>query len=129
MLRRVTNLATTFLTNPVNMFYMADSGLIQALTDTMKAKNLGLRAAASLLDVSHPTLGKVLNGEEASFEFCVKASGFLKLPPNQVFRLAGLLPPVPAKTEQSDRLLYMFEQMNEEQKADLLLYARFLLQK
>jgi len=111
------------------MFYMADSGLIQALTDTMKAKNLGLRAAASLLDVSHPTLGKVLNGEEASFEFCVKASGFLKLPPNQVFRLAGLLPPVPAKTEQSDRLLYMFEQMNEEQKADLLLYARFLLQK
>lgn len=122
-------MATTFLTNPVNMFYMADSGLIQALTDTMKAKNLGLRAAASLLDVSHPTLGKVLNGEEASFEFCVKASGFLKLPPNQVFRLAGLLPPVPAKTEQSDRLLYMFEQMNEEQKADLLLYARFLLQK
>lgn len=122
-------MASTNSTKPVNMFYMTDSGLIQALNEAMKAKNLGLRAAASLLDVSHPTLGKVLNGEVASFEFCVKAASFLKSPPDHVFRLAGLLPPVPAKTEQTDRLLYFFYQLDDERKQDLIDMARFWAEK
>lgn len=129
MSRGITVMASTFSTNSVNMFYMADNGLIQAMAAAMKDRNLGLRAAASLLDVSHPTLGKVLNGEEASFEFCVKASGFLKIPPDQVFRLAGLLPPVPAKTEQSEQLLYLFNQLDPDKKQELINFANYLLLK
>ena len=80
--------------------------------------------------LSRTIISDVLSGKVSpGFDFCVAIGQAFHLPGDQVLRLAGLLPPVPARTEQHEQLLYLLNQMNEEQKADLLFYARFLLQK
>ncbi len=60
------------------------------------------------------------------YEFCIAIGKALQVPPESVMRLAGLLPPVPAKTEQSEQLLYLFNQLDPDKKQDLLGYAEFL---
>jgi len=63
------------------------------------------------------------------YEFCIAIGKALHIPPEIVMRLAGLLPPVPAKTEQTDQLLYLFNQLDPDKKQELLGYAEYLLLK
>lgn len=63
------------------------------------------------------------------FEFCIAVAKALDLPPDYVMRKAGLLPPAPAETEQTERLLYLFNQLPQDRRDDLLDYAEFLLRK
>lgn len=53
----------------------------------------------------------------------------LNIPAETMFRKAGLLPPAPAKTEQADRLLYMFNQLDPDKTQELLGYKECLLLK
>ena len=53
----------------------------------------------------------------------------LNIPAETMFRKAGLLPPAPAKTEQTDQLLYLFNQLDPDKKQELLGYAEYLLLK
>ena len=80
-----------------------EKGLTALLNEEMKRRNLGVRQTASVIGTSHPTVSRALAGDKISYEFAVQLSSFLHLPAEQVMRLAGLLPPVPAKTEQTDR--------------------------
>ncbi len=117
-------------TNSVSMFYMdVDSKFVQAISAEIAKRNLGLREAAKVIGTSHPTLGRALAGDKVTFEFAVQIAPFLHLSKEAAVRLAGLLPPVPESTAQSEQLLHLFEQMDEAKKEDLLFYARFLLQK
>ena len=49
------------------------------------------------------------------------------LPPELIFRKAGLLPELPESVEQKEELDYLFNILSNEGKTDLLTYARFLL--
>lgn len=53
----------------------------------------------------------------------------LSIPTEQVYRLAGLLPPVPESTEQTEQLLHSFNQLNETDKQTVLDMIEFLLSK
>lgn len=103
-----------------------EKGLTALLNEEMKRRNLGIRQTASVIGTSHPTVSRALAGDKISFEFAVQLSPFLRLPAEQVMRLAGLLPPVSERTEQTDRLLYLFNQLDPDKKQDLLGYAEFL---
>ena len=53
----------------------------------------------------------------------------LGVPTDMILRAAGLLPPVPAKTEQTEQLLYLFNQLSDKDKQTILQMAEFLLNK
>lgn len=80
-----------------------EKGLVVLLSEEMKRRNLGVRQTASVIGTSHPTVSRALAGDKISYEFAVQLSSFLYLPAEQVMRLAGLLPPVPAKASPVDR--------------------------
>ena len=63
------------------------------------------------------------------YEFCIAIGKALHIPPEIVMRLAGLLPPVPAKTEQSEWLLYAFEQLTGDEKKTVTNIMEFYLSK
>ncbi len=79
-----------------------------------------------VIGTSHPTLGRALAGDKVTFEFAVQIAPFLHLSKEAAVRLAGLLPPVPESTAQSEQLLHLFEQMDEAKKEDLLLCKIFV---
>lgn len=50
----------------------------------------------------------------------------LKLPPETVFRAAGLLPPAPPETEYTNQLIYLTRNLSEEKRKILLSIAEKL---
>lgn len=120
----------TCYTNSVNMYYMnTENELTRLISEEMKKRNLGVREAASIIGTSHPTLGRALAGEKISFEFAVQLAPFLHLPPESVMRVAGLLSPKPTATEQTEKILYLFEQMGDKDRQTILDMMEFLLKK
>ena len=80
--------------------------------------------------LSRTIISDVLSGKVSpGFDFCVAIGQAFHLPGDQVLRLAGLLPPVPAKTEQHEKLLYMYDQLNKQDQETVLSMMRFLLSK
>ncbi|MHB9130377.1 MAG: helix-turn-helix domain-containing protein [Armatimonadota bacterium] len=57
-----------------------------------------------------------------------KIARALHLPPEQVFRQAGLLPKAMPHSAKADELLHLFEELNEDDKTRLLGIARTLRQ-
>ena len=62
-------------------------------------------------------------------ETLLTLSKAFQIPPESIFRAAGLLPPEPQLTEGTKMILYLFQQLSDEGKRDLISYARFLLEK
>lgn len=82
-------------------------------------------AKAAKLDSA--VISNILNEKRGmGWESARAIADALNIPAETMFRKAGLLPPVPAKTEQTDRLLYLFNQLDPDKKQDLLGYAEFL---
>lgn len=120
----------TRYTNSVSMFYMdVDSEFVKAISAEISKRNLGLREAAQVIGTSHPTLGRVLAGDKVSFEFACQVAPFLRLPKEASVRLAGLLPPVPESTAQTEQLVYMFSQLDETDKTNILRMIEVMLDK
>jgi transcriptional regulator with XRE-family HTH domain len=63
----------------------------------------------------------------AGFELCAGIAHALKLPPEIVFRAAGLLPPDRELDEIEQELSHLYRLLPEEKQQQLLEYARFLL--
>lgn len=49
----------------------------------------------------------------------------LKIPPEQVFRAAGLLPPAPEHNRNTEKLLYWFNQLDDEAQEEYLAELEF----
>lgn len=62
----------------------------------MNIRGLSMRALGRRTGVSHATISTVLSGKQApSPELCNGLARVFELPPDWVFRRAGLLPPLP----------------------------------
>lgn len=120
----------TRYTKSVSMFYMAlDSAIAKLIDQEMKQRNLGVRQAAAVIGTSHPTLGRALAGEKISFEFAVQLAPFLHIPPENVMRLAGLMPNIDDNKAEVKQLLYLFEQLDQKDRQTILDMMNFLLSK
>jgi hypothetical protein len=58
---------------------------------------------------------------------CRDIAEALKIPPEIVLRVAGLLPPVPKTTEREEELLYLYRNLSEKEKEELARYLRIRL--
>ena len=63
-----------------------------------RAKEKGsVRKLAKEMGLSHTAVHNVINGRTAvTYEFCDSLAKAVRLPPDDIFRRAGLFPPVPA---------------------------------
>jgi len=79
--------------------------------------------------VSTAQIARAVNGQRGLSEISIKAiAEALHIPPEQAFRDVGFLPPVSAKTEQHEKLLYLFDKMTPRQRDILLSQARWILE-
>ena len=84
---------------------------------------------ARLASIHRSVINKLETGTIPTPETLQSLGKGLKIPLENVYRAAGLLPPVTETTEQKEELVYLFDQMSKEKKKDLLNYAQFLLAK
>lgn len=70
-------------------------------------------------------MSRIISGERnAGKETILNIAHALKLPPETVFRAAGLLPPQSPETELISRIVHLTSELPEEDQADILEYAQ-----
>lgn len=91
------------------------------LAEELQRAGISQAEVARKSGVSAAHITKVLKGERGLGESALRAiAEALKIPPEQAFREVGFLPPVPAKTEQTEQLLYLFNQLPQNEKDRLI---------
>jgi transcriptional regulator with XRE-family HTH domain len=77
--------------------------------------------------LSHSMLSRMRAGAAPSWSACHALAGALDLPPELVFRQAGLLPPVPAEQSEYEAFRHLLSQLSSEDRQELLEIARLKL--
>jgi transcriptional regulator with XRE-family HTH domain len=84
------------------------------LQNEMTHRGLGQHDLARLSGISQGSVGNVIRGDRSPGpDLCHAIARAFKMPPEIVFRAAGLLPPVSEKTERVERILHLLETMPE----------------
>ncbi len=82
-------------------------------------------ARASNLDSA--VISNLVNGRRGPGEdTCRAIAKALGLPPEEVFRAAGLLPPKPETDEQTERLLHLYNQMTDDEREEWVALGEFV---
>lgn len=97
------------------------------LTTHMKNNNLGTRETARRAGISHPLISDILNGGRPSLETCTVLAELFKTPPEQVLRMAGLLPPKAHKDVIKERADYLLARLSPEKQLQAVEYLEFLV--
>jgi transcriptional regulator with XRE-family HTH domain len=67
-------------------------------------------------EISHARISQVIGGEKPGWDFCVAIARVFRVPPEEVFRRAGLLPANPNMTPEERELLHLYRQLGDEQQ-------------
>lgn len=98
------------------------------LNERVSERGWSLRETARRVGVSHTTIINIANGQvRASPELCQGLARVFGVPPEEVFRRAGLLPPAPDETPTIRELVHLFSQLPAEEQDDVIAIVRTLL--
>lgn len=88
-----------------------------------------MREFARRCEVSESTISRIVSGKRnPSSELCRRMGDVLRLPPERIFREAGLLPQNPDESPGTKEALYLFRQLPEDERLRILLIMRTLLE-
>lgn len=80
-------------------------------------------------NLSRGAVGNVLRQErDPGKDFLIGIAHALKIPPEVVFRAAGLLPEAPESTQESEELLHLYHLLPEADRKEILRYVRFIVE-
>jgi len=87
--------------------------LAQWLSQQLQQRAWRAADLAHRAGITEATLSRILRGKRrAGPEVCTALADALQVPADQVFRIAGLLPPVPDVVEQEDEALGLFRRLD-----------------
>lgn len=96
----------------------------------LKVRGWSQNDLAKRANLSHGTVSNIINGNKGLGADSLNAIAHaFHLPPESVFRAAGLLPPAPPDTEYSRELTHLAQLLTPEDKDQLIAYARWLLER
>jgi transcriptional regulator with XRE-family HTH domain len=110
------------------MLYMGSSEFIDWLNLELERRNWSYRELGRRASLSSGAISKVMT--EAAlpgWELCKRVAQALDKPPEQIFRLAGLLPPVPEKNARLQEANLLFNQLSDQEQEFMLVQIRALL--
>ena len=98
----------------------------QWLLSEITAQGMSYSEVARRGRISHARISQVIAGEEPGKRFCKGIARALKVPVEEVFRRAGILPPQPEHDEHTETLLFLFRNLSVEDQERLLAMMRGL---
>ncbi len=96
------------------------------LTNQLKLKNMTPAELARASGKAPAVISRVLNGDrKPEPKTLIAIARALNLPPETVFRAAGLLPQVPPDTEYVEEILHFLHQLSPQEQEEILELLRF----
>ena len=87
---------------------------------------MSMRELARKSGISHSTISQVINGAQPpTYEFCIAIAKGFGLAQDEVLTLAGKLPKPPEWTPDLQEWTYLFEQLTDEDRAEMLQLGRY----
>lgn len=111
---------------------VGSNNFVEWLEGEMKARNWRPAELAQAAGLYSATLSRVLSGDrQPGPDFCVAVAKAFSVPPDTVFRLAGLLPPVPTSEREPtlQELYELLKNMTVAERAEILEYSLFKYQR
>lgn len=108
---------------------MADNDFLEWLNAVMQERGIGVTELGRRIGVSHSAVSQILSGKNnPSPEFCNGLATALAVPPEDVFRRAGLLPSLPAPIEDMNltELRDVMKYLQPRERRQILEYAMML---
>ncbi len=103
-----------------------DAKLTTWLIEKLNENRMSMRELARKSGISHSTISQVVNGAQTpTYEFCIAIAKGLGLAQDEVLTLAGKLPKPPEWTPDLQEWTYLFEQLTDEDKAEMLQLGRY----
>jgi transcriptional regulator with XRE-family HTH domain len=107
------------------MFYETQDPLAQYLQQAIKERHFhSERAFAAFAGISPRTLGRLLRGEKVDPESLQLVADALKVPVENLYRLAGYLPPEEAQSQVLREMESLLRQMPESDQRRILEMVR-----
>jgi transcriptional regulator with XRE-family HTH domain len=98
------------------------------LQTEIEKRGLSWNKFAENAGLSSGTIYNIRDGTRGVGENSLKAIAMaLKIPPEQVFRAAGLLPESNIKSDKEEELLYLFAQLPDVEKSRMIEFVKFTL--
>lgn len=96
------------------------------LLDWLNKKGWNQSELATRAGVTRTAISDVLSGRRnPGPDLCLALSRALNLPPETVFRAAGLLPPVSPDTEYQEQFFHYLSQLSPDERQEILELLRF----
>ena len=109
------------MTNVIMLFMEFGDWLSEELKNRrLTQSELSIRAGVSQGAIAHIIAGR----RNAGAEVCEGIARALRLPPEIVFRKAGLLPPARDENPTDEELLHLFDKLDEGEQEDILNWIR-----
>jgi len=113
---------------------MSSELFASTVKNALQGKGISYRKFGRLIGVSHSYISQVLTGKLApSASFIVKTSSVIGIPPDNLLRIAGVIPenamlPNILDKETAKEVIELFSNLPPEKRAEALRYLRFLSQ-
>jgi len=101
------------------------------LIDEMNKRGWSNSELARRAGVVHSTISMILSGKSnPGNDLCVGIAKALKIPPEEVFRRAGILPPLPAPDNDPtlEEITAYLKRLSSEDRKEVLMYTHFRYQ-
>lgn len=109
-------------------YNMIDKDFSQWLTEEVYRRGWSFREFAQRARLSSSMVSKVVTGAVLpKWGFCLKVARALDLPPETVFRLAGLLPPESADRSKLREMNHLFTRLSPEDQERFIVLIRAYL--
>lgn len=103
---------------------MRSLGFGEWLREQLKQNGMSQAELSHLSGVSEAQISRVISGSNAGEKFCRSVAKGLKLPPETVFRAAGLLDALPKDEADFEEWRHLLAQLPEEEREELYQIAR-----
>lgn len=96
------------------------------LTSEMERRGWSNSELARRADVTHTSISRAINGSTPGLDVCTGIAHAFRMPPEQVLRLAGLLPPLPGGNVALPDVYHRLSTMGQNKVAE---YTEFIYQR
>jgi transcriptional regulator with XRE-family HTH domain len=120
----------TIYEKPCKVLAMADTyAFSEWLQGEMNARGWSQSELARVAGVTRSAINGIVTGTRGpGKDLCMGIAHAFKIPPEDVFRVAGLLPPA-RSSQRVDRLMYQIEELDEEDQATLETFVGALVER
>lgn len=115
----------TLLTESTALSGTMNMGIVQWLVKETDSRGWSFRELGRRAGLSSATISRVITeASRPGWEFCLRVATAFNVPPENVFRLAGLLPPEPKETAALREMSQLFSQLSLNDQERVITFVR-----